>query len=95
MDRDVRSKRIKEIPKQIAALTEELDHLLLEEYPADHCEISLKIGDQVIITRKQSQTPGVQAEIVGETEKRYILKLMNGPIVYRAKHNVIPLQSKK
>ena len=43
---------------------------------------------KVVMVNKQSVLPSAQAEIIGETRKQYILKLIDGPIVYRAKHNV-------
>ena len=95
MNNKWRKKRIKEIPKEIAALTQELDNLLeIQEHPTtkpiqEHStQRLLAIGDLVVVLSKQAGLCGTEAKIIGATDKRYILQLASGSIIYRAKHNV-------
>jgi len=88
-----RLQRINEIPNEILALTEELRTLLLvdqdlEQTPASDTRNQHLpgIGDTVILTSQSLY--GVQAQIIGVTDKRFILKLTTGRIVYRSKQNV-------
>jgi len=77
-----RLQRINEIPREISALTKELETLLLiqQQTTVDPSrDIVLNIGDIVILTGRSLH--GTQARIVGETDKHFILKLDSGRIV--------------
>mmetsp|Transcript_14399 Transcript_14399/g.27059 ORF Transcript_14399/g.27059 Transcript_14399/m.27059 type:complete len:93 (-) Transcript_14399:1217-1495(-) len=79
-----RFQRINEISKEILALTEELNTLLLQDQASD--PVFPRQGDPVILTSQNLY--GAKAQIIGVTEKRFVLRLEDGRIVYRAKHNV-------
>jgi len=90
---DQRLQRINEIPIEILALTEELRRLLSIDRDPDQStasntgnQVPPAIGDTVVVTSRSLY--GTQAQIIGITEKRLILKLVTGRIVYRSKHNV-------
>mmetsp|Transcript_13635 Transcript_13635/g.25645 ORF Transcript_13635/g.25645 Transcript_13635/m.25645 type:complete len:84 (-) Transcript_13635:1547-1798(-) len=73
-----RLQRINEIPGEIWALTQELETLLLVQQQTT-VDLSLNIGDTVTLTSRSLH--GTRARIVGETNKRFILKLDSGRIV--------------
>lgn len=87
-DEKSRLQRIKEISGEIAALSAELERLLIEPPNSEELRTDISIGDQVLITNNRANLRGHQATVVGSTNKRFILKLQTGQVIYRAKSNV-------
>lgn len=86
--RESRIDRIKEISKEIALLSSELEQLLIEPSSSNELRTDICIGDQIEITNNRGSLRGHRATVVGVTNKRFILKLQSGSTIYRAKSNV-------
>jgi preprotein translocase subunit YajC len=81
---EARIKRLKEIPKEIQALTKELEALLISGVFSP----AIKIGDRVIITNNHRGLQGSKGAVVSITKARIQVKLDSGRYIYRAKNNV-------
>jgi len=88
-DSDSRRKRLKQIPREIEALTKELKALILKEVFTG-IEPSRKIGDKVVLTNNHRGLAGRTGTISGITKARFRIDLEDGQVVYRAKDNVKP-----
>ena len=86
-DSDHRKKRLKQIPREIEALTKELEALLLREVFSE-VKPSHKIGDKVVLTNNHRGLGGSTGTISGITKARFRIDLDDGKIIYRAKNNV-------
>lgn len=88
LDEKSKLQRIKEISREIATLSAELERLLIEPPNSKELPTDTSIGDQVLITNNRANLRGQEATVVGNTSKRFILKLQTGQVIYRAKSNV-------
>jgi preprotein translocase subunit YajC len=79
-----RIKRLKEIPKEILALTTELEALLISGVFSPIIEV----GDRVTITNSHRGLQGSKGQVVSITKARVQVKLDSGRYIYRAKNNV-------
>jgi preprotein translocase subunit YajC len=82
-----RRNRLKQIPKEIEALTKELESLLLQEV-STNTNSSLKIGDRVVLTNNHRGLNGSTGTISAVTKARFKITLDDGKTIYRAKDNV-------
>ena len=84
---EYRKKRLEQIPKEIEALTQELEALLLQEVFTNTGN-SLKIGDRVMLTNNHRGLGGSTGTISGITKARFKIDLDDRRTIYRAKDNV-------
>ena len=93
MDKNLRQNRIKEISKEISALTQELERLLVQEESESESETAttakIQVGDRVIITNNHLGLCGSEGTVVRVTHKQYQGKLDSGSFINRRKENVM------
>jgi hypothetical protein len=82
-----RRARIKHLSQQIAALTKELDALLLEKLDND-TESTVKVADKVVITNNYRGLQGRQGIVTKVTNKQATITLDDGTTVQRSKNNI-------
>ena len=87
-----RQRRIKEISREIAALSRELEGLILQQDKEAAPQPSIQeltIGDRIEITNNHRGLKGTKGTIVKVTDAQFQIKLdSNGSLVYRTKTNV-------
>jgi preprotein translocase subunit YajC len=87
-----RQRRIKEISREIAALSKELEGLLLQQDTQEVPQATIQelaIGDRIEITNNHRGLKGTKGVIVKVTDAQYQIKLdHNGSYIYRTKTNV-------
>jgi transcription antitermination factor NusG len=79
-------KRIKQISQEIAALSKELEDLLIQE--ATEETEDLKVGTTVRIINNHGGLQGKEGTVIKVSNKQATVQIHNGPIVQRAKRNL-------